>query len=355
MKTVRVGVIGAWGHLGAVLEEIESLPAVEISGLAGVFPEDRHDQLQQAYPKVAQAKVHGTYQQMLQSNRPDIVVIGTRLDQISVVACAAAQAGCHLICEKPLAIDLLALAQLWTTVQARPVACITMLANGDRPAIRAAAQMVRSGDLGAVAVVNVRKSYRWGERPEWFGRPELYGGTIPWIGIHALDMLWQVTGKEVVTVAARQGNMAHPEFSGCQDHAAMLLELAGGGVGTISVDFLRPAGAPTHGDDWIRVVGSRGQLEAYLDRGPNGACHAILGGAAGQDLKLPEPGHVFQRFIETVGAGKTGALRADTARAFRTTYLSLLGRQAAEQGLICPVDDRYTPHWVQNLSDPKSG
>ncbi len=355
MKTVRVGVIGAWGHLGAVLEQIEALPEVAISGLARVFPQDRHDQLQQAYPKAAQAKVHDTYQEMLESNRPDIAVIGTRLDQISVAANAAAQAGCHLICEKPLAIEVPALAQLWSTVQARDVACISMLANGDRPAIRAAAQMVRSGDIGAVAVVNVRKSYRWGERPEWFGRRELYGGTIPWIGIHALDMLWEVTGKEILTMAGWQGNMAHPELSGCQDHAALLLELAGGGVGTITVDFLRPAGAPTHGDDWIRVVGSRGEIEAYLDRGPTGTCHAILDSAAGRDVKLPEAGQVFQRFIQTMQSGKAGELQAETARAFRTTYLSLLGRQAAEQDQICRVDDRYSPQWVQRFCGRRSG
>ncbi len=348
MKRICVGVIGAWGHLGAVLEQIELMPAVEISGLAGVFPEDRHDQLQQAYTKAAQAKVYSTYQEMLQSNRPDVVVIGTRLDQIGVAACAAAQAGCHLICEKPLAIEVSTLARLWTTVQARAVACITMLANGDRPVIRAAAQMVRSGDLGTVAVVNVRKSYRWGERPEWFGRRDLYGGTIPWIGIHALDILWQVTGKQVVTVAARQGNLAHPELPGCEDYAAMLLELEGGGVCTISVDFLRPAGAPTHGDDWIRVIGSRGQLEAYLDRGPNGTCHVILGGTAGQDVKLPEAGHVFQRFLQTIGTGKAGELQADTAEAFRTTYLSLQTRRAAEQGGICNIDDRYSPAWMRS-------
>nr|ATZ76414.1 GFO/IDH/MocA family oxidoreductase [uncultured bacterium] len=354
MKTMRIGVIGAWGHLGAVLEQIEMMPGVEISGLAGVFPEDAYGQIQQTYSKAAQAKVHGTYQEMLRLNRPDIVVIGTRLDQISVAACAAAEAGCHLICEKPLAIELSALADLWAAVQAHSVECITMLANGDRPAIRTAAEIVRKGVLGSVAVVNVRKSYRWGERPAWFGRRDLYGGTIPWIGIHALDMLWQVTGKEVLRVAAWQGNMAHPELPQCQDHAAMLLELVDGGMATITVDFLRPAGAPTHGDDWIRVVGSCGQIEAYLDRGPGGVCHAMVGSEAGKDEELLEEGHVFQGFIEAISVGKAAGLRADTARAFRTTYLSLQSRAAAEERGIRQIDDRYSPAWVKRTSKPIS-
>ena len=41
-----------------------------------------------------------------------------------------------------------------------------------------------------------------------------------------------------------------------------MAELGNGGHATISVDYCRPEIAGTHGDDWIRIVGTKGVLEA---------------------------------------------------------------------------------------------
>ena len=45
------------------------------------------------------------------------------------------------------------------------------------------------------------------------------------------------------------------------DDTVSLFEFAGGATGIVHADFLRPAKAPTHGDDRLRVVGGTGTIE----------------------------------------------------------------------------------------------
>ena len=220
-------------------------------------------------------------------NNISVVIISTRLDQIAPAAMAAAKAGCHLICEKPLALRHEDLDALYDAVKIANVQCLAILGNCAHPVLQAARKAVQDGLIGDIILCNARKSYKFGkDRPAWFGQRDLYGGTIPWVGIHALDFIESATGLRFTTVAAMQGNMSHPEYPDCEDHCAIILGLTNGGHATISLDFLRPNGAPSHGDDWLRVVGSRGIIEAYLARN---TCTLITENQPPVELALPEP------------------------------------------------------------------
>ncbi len=81
------------------------------------------------------------------------------------------------------------------------------------------------------------------------------------VGIHALDYARWAAGVDYVELSAYHANLAHSERPGCQDVAAVLARLANGGAAVFTFDYLRPAAAPTHGDDRLRVAGSRGVLE----------------------------------------------------------------------------------------------
>ena len=92
--------------------------------------------------------------------------------------------------------------------------------------------------LGQVVLANARKSYKWGQsRPEWFGKRRTYGGTIGWVGIHALDAINYITGETFVSVAAMQSNLAHSERAECEDNCVLALELSNGSHATVSVEL----------------------------------------------------------------------------------------------------------------------
>jgi len=156
------------------------------------------------------------------------------LDKIAEISINAANKGCHLICEKPLAINHQDLEKLYDAVNKNNVKLMAMLSMRAEPPFIVAREIFQSGVIGEAVLINGRKSYKWGTRPDWFGDKSKYGGTIGWIGIHALDFINFITELDFVSVAAMKSNFSH----------------------------LRPDSAKTHGDDWIRIVGTKGVIEA---------------------------------------------------------------------------------------------
>jgi predicted dehydrogenase len=287
---------------------------------------------QQQHACARDARLFDDHRRLLGEVRPDVVVISTRLDLIAPLAIESAARGCHLICEKPLALDHPPLWELWDACRAAGVQCQAILDNHVNPALVAARDAVRSGRLGRVAIVNARKSYKWGNRPEWFGRRSVYGGTIPWVGIHALDYIGEITARRVATVAAAHANLAHARQPECEDSAAILLTLDDGAIATASLDLLRPSAADTHGDDWIRVVGSTGVLETNLTRG---TCTLTTESSPAQDLPIPPRERAFVPLLTAVADGSVAREPAEEMRrAFQLTHLSLRARDAADLGSI---------------------
>ncbi len=54
---------------------------------------------------------------MLKELKPDAAVISTRLDLIPSLIMEAAEAGCHIIAEKPLALDMATLEKVQKCVE----------------------------------------------------------------------------------------------------------------------------------------------------------------------------------------------------------------------------------------------
>ena len=123
------------------------------------------------------------------------------------------------------------------------------------PAFYHGAKMVREGAIGDLKMITAQKSYVYGTRPDWYGIPELYGGTIPWVGIHAMDWIADFSGKRFLDVCA-QSIGSNPEMA-----AVCQFTLEDGLIAAANLDFYRPECAPTHGDDRVRCVGTKGVLE----------------------------------------------------------------------------------------------
>lgn len=332
-QTMRIATIGAWGHLGRVLGELDRTPDLRVAAMAGM-PDEDVERYRGKHLSTGQAEVFYDYRRMLDEFRPRVVVISTRPDRIAAAAIEAAQRGCHLICEKPLSIDHPSLGRLWDACQAGGVRCMAILDNYVHPVVAAASQAVHDGRLGTMAIVNTRKSYKWGNRPAWFGKRDIYGGTIPWVGIHALDFVYCVTGKTFESVAAMHSNVAHPNHAECEDNCAMTLKLSGGGHATASLDLLRPESADTHGDDWFRVVGSAGVLEGHITRD---RCVLTAADGFAHDLTLPAKELCFVPFIRSLAYARDDSIDAETRRAFLLTQVSLCARDAADHGALLPI------------------
>lgn len=191
---------------------------------------------------------------MLDEVKPELVVLSPvfGLTGAWIIECAAR--GIDVFSEKPVASSLEELARVRDAVTTSGIRFGAMHFLRYAPAFFEAGRLVREGAIGEVRLINTQKSYKYGTRPDWYSDRSLYGGTIPWVGIHALDWIAYFTGKQFLSVSASA--WGNPELSAlCQ------FTMEDGILASASIDYYRPETAPTHGDDRVRCVGDSGVIE----------------------------------------------------------------------------------------------
>jgi predicted dehydrogenase len=339
MSVLKVVSIGGFGHSVFVFDDMLGMTEAQLVAFAPVLADEPPATV--TNHKICSDRVRrfDDWRRMLAEVRPDVAVVSTRLDQTAGIAIAAAQAGCHLICEKPLALTHASLRDLHRAVETAGVQLFAMHSMRSEGAFVTAHEVYRGGDIGEVVLANGRKSYKWGTRPDWFGRRDLYGGTIGWVGIHALDFIHFITGVGFGSVMAMQSNLVHPTHPGCEDNCTLMLEMSSGAHATVSVDLCRPSSAPTHGDDWVRIVGVKGVLEANASAQ---TCRVITEDKGPVDVPVAAPRKMFRNFLLSLVGKAEYEPELTTRDAFVLTHVCLCARDAADAGTkVLIQEDAY--------------
>lgn len=320
----KIVCIGGWGHFFEVFQCLEKYDGAQICGAAPAYDgEDMSFLIGRSAGK--NLPMFGTIDEMLSAVDADIAIVSTQPGYIAAGVIRAAEAGLDIIAEKPLGATLEENSAITEAVAKNNVRLMAIFSMRADPVFQTARRLYREGAIGQAVLVNARKSYKYGDekaRPEWFGKREIYSGTFPWIGIHALDMIRFTTGLAPVRVAALQRNQTHLTRPDCEDTCTGLFELSGGAQATVSVDYFRPQNAGTHGDDWIRIVGTAGIIEA---RANEKLCTLLKDGAAPESVTLDAPESLFIPFIE----GREGL--TNTADALSLSRACLFARLAADE------------------------
>jgi predicted dehydrogenase len=332
MKKLTIVNIGGFGHTDAVFRDLVGLEEVQLVGIAPAYQGEDISKVKGLEPAVGK-KVYDSCEQMINELKPDVAIISTRLDLIPNLIMEVAAAGCHIIAEKPLALDMSTLKKVRKSVERNKINLMAMLTMRSEPQFVAAREVYQAGHIGQAILINARKSYRWGTRPQWFGEKDKYGGTIGWVGIHAFDFINFITGLNFAQVAAMKGNFAHHDRPDCEDNCAIIAELSNGAHATISADLCRPENASTHGDDWIRIVGTKGVLEAS---GSKKDCFVISSDKGIFQQPLPEgKDKIFKKFLLNIIAGKSNDEIKELS--FMLTKICLITRDAAEKNKFLKI------------------
>lgn len=315
--------IGGWGHWPELFHTLEKYRGVKLCGVAPAYEGEDLSAIC-GHPLMKAVPEFGTVEELLRQPA-ELCIVSTRPDQIAGAVVKAAHAGLDIIAEKPLGITMEETKAAEAAVRANKVRLMAIFSMRAYPAFQLVRRLYHEGIIGKAVLINVRKSYKYGDekiRPEWFGKRSVYGGTFPWIGIHALDMIRFTTNLGIRRVVAVQRNQAHPERPDCEDTCCAILELEGGEQATISIDYFRPTDAETHGDDWVRIVGTNGIIEA---RGNEKGCSLLKNGTVPETISSDSPASLFIPFLDG-GEGLT-----NTADAFELTKASLAVRQSADE------------------------
>ncbi|HVX67424.1 MAG TPA: Gfo/Idh/MocA family oxidoreductase [Bryobacteraceae bacterium] len=320
-KKVRVGLIGLDTHYGEIVEPLTLLPDVELVAVTA-----RRESLP---PQLAGARLYRDYRQMLDRERLDVVGVCNQNGERAGAILACLERKVHVAAEKPLAIERSDLDAIRRAVRKQGVRLTMLLSMRFEPAYAAMKKLVEAGAIGEVGQVSAQKSYKIDERPEWYRHRNTYGGTIPWIGIHMIDLMRWTGGREFTEAVSYQTRLGFPAIGEMENVTGSLFRLDNGGVGLLRIDYLRPKAAPTHGDDRLRLAGTRGVLEYQASTGVT----LMAGERPPEAIKeFPEAKFLFIDFLESIYLGKTHRLTESDI--FRVNEIVLLARESAERHQI---------------------
>ena len=315
---VRLALIGIEGHTGEIFGQLPRLPDIELVAVA--------DPEQKPRGRMAQAHLYRDWRELLDREKPEMVSIcgpnGSRAEII--VACAERKM--HVVAEKPLAIEKADLERVRRAVESSGIRLTMLLPMRFAPPYLAMKQIVDSGQVGEVAQIGAQKSYKLGERPEWMRKRATFGGTIPYIGVHMVDLMRFTSGRDLVEVVAFQNRIGFPELADIENTTATLFKLDNGGTGALRMDYLRPETAPTHGDDRLRLAGTEGIVEVQEGRG------VILITRKEKPrvvTELPPGRSLFIDFLESVYLGKPVGLTWKDI--MRVNEIVLAARESADR------------------------
>ena len=324
---VRVAIIGLEGHYSEILDVARESSRVRITAVAEKSP----DLLRQRNSDelIAGAKPYSDYRELLDREQLDVVAICGENAERTAIVLDCADRKLAIVAEKPLAITAEDLSRIRKKVEKTRVPITLLLSMRFEPAYQKIRSMVREGEVGEIVTVAGQKSYKLGTRPEWMKSRTSFGGIIPYIGIHMIDLMRWTSGREFVEAAAFQSNVGAPQIREMENNAAMIFRLDNRGTGSLRMDYLRPETAPTHGDDRLRLAGTRGVLEYQESRG------LTLVSAARKTTQitdLPPVKRLFADFLESI-SGRTRHL-IGLEEIFRLSEIVLKVRTASETGAI---------------------
>jgi predicted dehydrogenase len=192
------------------------------------------------------------------------------------VSIAAARAGKHVLCEKPLANSLEEARAMLAAVRQAGVRHMVQFNYRRVPAVALARQMLDEGQLGTLYHYRARYLQEWGVYPQvrapWkLDKEQAGSGALGDLGSHAIDLcrylageIREVTGMTETFVKERQATGGSAAVRVTVDDAALFLaRLDNGAMASFETTRLAP-GRKNH--NFFEINGSRGSLYFDLER-----------------------------------------------------------------------------------------
>ena len=272
-ERVRVGLIGC-GKISKI--HATALAALEEAEFGACCDQDeaRARELAAAY---GMPGVWSDAGDMIRSGTVDAVLVCTPHPAHEAVVVAAAEAGVHALCEKPIAADLLEADRMIAAANRAGITFGVIFQRRFWPAAQRIRQAIDAGKIGVPI---------FGECSAQLWRSAEYYGADPWRGkwategggvlmnqaVHAIDSFLWFMG-EPVEVFGRWATLRHGAYIDVEDTAVATVTFASGGLGIIqaSSTFQPDYGfrVSVHGDRggtlsvWEKAEGTQGYNDVW--------------------------------------------------------------------------------------------
>lgn len=253
-KEIGYGIIGA-GFMGRTYAETIK-KGVRGAKLIAVSGGTRGPKLAKDYGVAHVANYHD----LISRKGVDAVIVATPHHRHAEEACAAADAGKHVLIEKPMAATLEACDRILESVERHRVKCSIGFSQRTRTCNRVAKELLDSGKFGKVIHIRTTQLVPdgMGKLPKWQMGSE-NKGTLLGHGIHNFDMIRWLTGQEIVTVFAKCRSLEPAvETEGTSD---VLMTLGDGTVAYFLSSFQVPAPGFPNSQFSVSIACEKGLIE----------------------------------------------------------------------------------------------
>lgn len=274
-RRLRVGIVGCGMISRNHLEAFAALDAAEVVGVCDT-------DLGRAQATAAAWVVPNAVDSVaaLLALGLDIVSVCTPHPTHEAVVLEAAEAGVHVLCEKPIAVDLASAERMVAACSAAGVKLGVLFQRRFWPAAQRVRTMIDDGTLGTPVIGHVsvllHRDPSYYSADAWRGTWQTDGGGVLMTqAIHYIDLLqWYMGG--VAEVYGAINTFKHGEHIEVEDSATAVLKFTSGAIATLSAST---AASPSLGVQ-IRITGSTGAT-AELSEFPEGTDGRVTLMAAG--------------------------------------------------------------------------
>ena len=248
-KKIRVGVAGA-GFIGAVhARAYLSVPDVELVGIADPIAEKA-----EALARETGSRAFRDYEALLKAG-VEVLNVCLPPELHLPAAEAAAQAGVHVLMEKPITRTLAEADQMIAACQRAGVNLMTGFTHHFYPEMIEARHMVAEGLIGRPLIVHDAMSITYAFVLPWYRDREIAGGGVFMCNaVHGLDRAGWALAQKVTAVSA----MIEPTTGRrAEDYGAAIARFDGGAQG----NFFQHWGSYRSLSCELQIFGERGMIQ----------------------------------------------------------------------------------------------
>jgi len=306
---MRVAIVGCGGIAHTHAASCRAMPEVDLVALVDLRPEALAE-----FGKAFAVPSNGhftDYMAMYEVVRPDIVAVCTRPAQHHGPTVAALERGIHVLCEKPIALDLVQADEMIAVSEGTGAKLAINTQRHTDPVYRHAVRLVRDGIMGELRAVRSEcKTYRAGYSmvdigSHYLDAMSLFAGDPSWVFGHITN----ADGEDITSKDVEEGERDSGLVAG--DRCTIQIGYRGGVMG-ISEYWV---GTATFG---FEVVGSRGAMT--IRRDDSEVMVTKGGGGKARDAIVWEPVEVpltddEKRSLEAAGRWSTVNMMRSLIRA----------------------------------------
>jgi len=363
-SSVQLGIIGCGGRGTAVISSMSKNANVNIIAMADIFEDklkEKHDVYNElnaakGLPAIKSSNMYQgskAFEKLLQNKDVDAVLISSPCYTHPEFLEAAIQAGKHVYCEKPVALDVAGVKRAQNAAKGVTNKSVTIgfQIRHATPYVEMV-KRIHNGDIGDIAAAQMYYISSRNEKVPVIGKSDdelkirnhfhfrsMSGGILLDQGIHMLDVCnWALQDHPIAAVGAGGRNLPD-NFGDNYNH----FEIAYKYPKKINVSMLSTQSGNTFGDVCARFIGTKGVAEAHYSGGV-----FIKGenewdsGVPKSDAEVTPQQRAAGVFLSALGDSdknkgsnfinsiETGKYINTVSEAAASTLTAILGRQTAE-------------------------